>query len=246
MDRINFLLTEVALECLGNRFFDIYGDHSATLLNLVSADSLKQKSVVDDHESDLWCVLDMDKHAVRTKNQGLQIAAQSPRKRRASLSNKEEIDDPESLLVPMEKAPELTNYKPPAKINRRRFTMNLAQLQKQRKENPPPVPDCWKGKGSSVPEIKEKLRNDIKSSEYCWLCGEIVFFSVFTLLKCQNINNFDLLRCRIHRNAGIVKNARAKISAGSGCGYREIPERGGKGIVCSMQHIDSIHQIHTD
>lgn len=175
MDRINFLLTEVSLECLGNRFFDIYGDHHDGLLKLVSADSLQEKCTNADRDTELWQELDLDNYSFgpRKRNavlvQHKAVAAHSPRKRRASLSNKGDIDenDPESLLEPMQKAPASApkEYTPPAKINRRRATMNVSQLLKQRRESPLFGPENWKLKGLSPLEMKEKIRNDIKSSE---------------------------------------------------------------------------------
>lgn len=162
MDRINFLLTEVSLECLGNNFFDIYGEQSDTLLKLVSAESLQEKKVNADENTALWDVLGMEKHSVRLANHNTRVLQSPRRKRRASLSNQDDIDDvdPESLLVPMAKVPNA----PAAKINRRRFTINVSQIQKQRKQAAPSNAIKSKSKGTSVAEIKEKLRNDIKSS----------------------------------------------------------------------------------
>lgn len=69
MDRINFLLTEVSLECLGNRFFDVYGDQSETLLQLVSVDSLKPKDVNTDFKTALWDALAMQKTNCRVDDE---------------------------------------------------------------------------------------------------------------------------------------------------------------------------------
>lgn len=167
MDRINFLLTEVSLECLGNRFFDIYGDQSDTLLQLVSVDSLKPKDVNADFRTALWDALGLEKTAVRVADQ-VHIAKPLARKRRASFSGQNETDDidPESLLVPMQKAPEpFALPTAPAKVNRRRFTVNVSQLQKQTQKMLTPEKSP-KAKAGSVQDIVEHLRNDIKSSRF--------------------------------------------------------------------------------
>lgn len=131
MDVINFLLSEVALELLGNQFYDVYGVEHKTLGPLLSTEMTapptqyneKTCRLLNDISLSVFDVNDNTKFACPTKP--------AKRKRRASAteimdSNKgtpEEINvinDPESLLVPMA-AP--SKKQTAGRINRRRFTM---------------------------------------------------------------------------------------------------------------------------
>lgn len=138
MDKINFLLTEVSLECLGNKFFDIYGKQADTLLHLISAKTLESSSTSLDSESDLWKALTAEKepiiipkkiHIPRQHVNGSDLK----RKRRASCSiansDPDTSNDPESLLVPMACAPKA------AKISSRRSTISVQQIAKHRKQS---------------------------------------------------------------------------------------------------------------
>lgn len=130
MNTINFLLTEVSLECLGNKFFDVYGNQADSLLRLISANTLKPELTDADTETELWKSLTATKKKpkiiikpiVQTEPVGI-------RKRRASFSNTNNDADgnsePESLLVPM--APKA------AKIANRRSTISV-QLAKSRRQ----------------------------------------------------------------------------------------------------------------
>lgn len=142
MDKINFLITEVSLECLGNKFYDIHGNQLSSLLQMISATSLKPQATNLDDESALWHALTAEAPAVRTKSKVKAPETVTPiitktfkepvvpeRKRRASFSNAnnepDTSNDPESLLVPM--APKA------AKIARRRSTISVQQFAKNRK-----------------------------------------------------------------------------------------------------------------
>lgn len=61
MDKINFLITEVSLECLGNKFFDIYGNQANSLLRLISVSSLQPQPTDADAQSELWKSLTVEK-----------------------------------------------------------------------------------------------------------------------------------------------------------------------------------------
>lgn len=145
MDRINFLITEVSLECLGNKFFDIYGNQADSLLHLISANSLKAERTDVDDESSLWKSLTTKKKKkiiVPIEKKILpNIVTNESRKRRASFSNTNEepdtSNDPESLLVPM--APKA------AKIMNRRSTIAIQAVAKGRKQvTLPPGPKSRK------------------------------------------------------------------------------------------------------
>lgn len=108
MNQINFLLTEVSLECLGNKFFDVYGNQTESLLQLISANTLKSEPTNADTEKDLWKTLTIPKKRRNVTNIVRPVINEPivTRKRRASFSdtNKNESDgnnDNESLLVPM-------------------------------------------------------------------------------------------------------------------------------------------------
>lgn len=186
MDKINFLITEVSLECLGNKYFDIYGNQSDSLLRLISANSLKPGAIDEDKESDLWTSLTATEvtktNKVKSVNRRQAAAAaraaaaeavanvnKKPLKRRASFSIANETDaanEPESLLVPM--APKA------AKISNRRSTISV-QLAKSRNRTIPiainsipipmptrirrsiPVPEAVPLNSKSVAEIKQDL-----------------------------------------------------------------------------------------
>lgn len=133
MDRINFLITEVSLECLGNKFFDIYGKQTNSLLGLISLNSLSATNgTSSDSESDLWSSLTTERKSTnnnwtRPNKQRIVNKSAQGRKRRASISTtNNETDDPESLLVPMPSAPKA------AKISNRRSTIAV-QVAKNRK-----------------------------------------------------------------------------------------------------------------
>lgn len=121
MDKINFLITEVSLECLGNKFFDIYGNQANSLLKLISASSLRAESTNCDEETALWKALTAEKVKPTITKTFKQPIVVPERKRRASFSNadneQESSNDPESLLVPL--APKA------AKIARRRSTISV-------------------------------------------------------------------------------------------------------------------------
>lgn len=130
MNTINFLLTEVSLECLGNKFFDVYGNQADSLLRLISANTLKPESTDADTETELWKSLTATKKKPKiTFKPIVPTKAVGIRKRRASFSitnnDADGSNDPESLLVPM--------IPKAAKIANRRSTMAV-QLTKSRRQ----------------------------------------------------------------------------------------------------------------
>lgn len=129
MDKINFLITEVSLECLGNKFFDVYGNQAESLLRLISAGTLKPGTTDKDDETELWKSLTAPKKRARVTF-GTKVSDEPQRKRRASFSNTnneaEVSNDPESLLVPM--APKA------AKISNRRSTISVQLAKQTRKQ----------------------------------------------------------------------------------------------------------------
>lgn len=178
MDKINFLITEVSLECLGNKYFDIYGNQSDSLLRLISASSLKPGAIDEDRESDLWTSLTATEvtKTSKTKSVNRRQAASAaaaaaaaeaaanvnkkPMKRRASFSIANETDaanDPESLLVPM--APKA------AKISNRRSTISV-QLAKSRNRTIPIAIN-------SIP-MHTKTRRSITAPEAVQQCSKSV------------------------------------------------------------------------
>lgn len=177
MDKINFLITEVSLECLGNKFFDIYGKQNKSLLGLISVNTLKRDRTTDT-ESDLWTSLTTEKKPTIQKrihiNVKSDVVDEEPRrKRRASFSTtNNELDtsnDPEELLVPMTIAPKA------AKIAQRRSTISVQQPAKNRKPttvtahkirksdqsllNPKQVTP--KPYSAKIAEVKQNLKRDI-------------------------------------------------------------------------------------
>lgn len=163
MDRINFLLTEVSLECLGNKFFDIYGNQTDSLLNLISAESLRQKPSKSASESKLLKALNIDSFKYDNARKVQLPKLPVSRKRRMSLSDKDkpkEIQlEPETLLVPM-------NPPKSAKISNRRQTINVSQ--------PQAVPMRFRepnkfvnrpSKSLTAAELKHQLKRDINESK---------------------------------------------------------------------------------
>lgn len=155
MDRMNFLITDVTLECLGNKFFDVYGTQVDSLFRLISSNTLKVKPTDVDQESDLCQSLTAVDAPKRIKVKNLhrqaiaaaaaaqaqaEAAAKLPKtkqpKRRASFSmvnnETDTANDPESLLMPM--APKA------AKIANRRSTISV-QLAKARTKKPIVIAD---------------------------------------------------------------------------------------------------------
>ncbi|XP_031623926.1 uncharacterized protein LOC116341156 [Contarinia nasturtii] len=156
MDKINFLLTEVSLECLGNKYFDVYGQQTSSLLGLIGINSMRPRSTNVDNESDLWKSLAIDNSNPR-KTPNLPTASsvtnKIDKKRRASFSmeannESDTSNDPESLLVPMVCAPKA------AKIGNRRSTIAV-----QRKSTI--SPQKIRQRSKSIGEIKQDLRRDI-------------------------------------------------------------------------------------
>lgn len=166
MDKINFLITEVSLECLGNKFFDIYGNQTNSLLRLISASSLKPEPTNNDDESALWKALTVEKSKPIIPKT-FKAPTVPERKRRASFSNPniepDTSNDPECLLVPM--APKA------AKIATRRSTISV-QVAKNRRQVPSnllhsssnfkqQVFEAPPRNYSNIPEIKRNLKRDI-------------------------------------------------------------------------------------
>lgn len=181
MDRINFLITEVSLECLGNKFFDIYGNKTNSLLGLISVNTLKTEPTAEDCETDLWKSLTAEKKKIivekKILSQDSQVTNEPRQKRRASftITNNEPdtSNDPESLLVPM-------TIPKAAKISMRRSTISV-QMAKQRKLSMPPQPtksrkhaqiqhkqqpDTAERKQRTIPEIKQNLKRDINIRKF--------------------------------------------------------------------------------
>lgn len=174
MDKINFLVTEVSLECLGNKFFDVYGKQNKSLLGLVSYNSLRQGPTIEDSETDLWQSLTVEKKKpiIRKQIQIVEnhVPIEVKRKRRASFSTTnnepDTSNDPESLLVPMNAPPKA------AKISQRRSTISV-QLAKNRKVTVPvtlpisrqqtqiqQIDGVRKKKAKTIFEIKQNLKKD--------------------------------------------------------------------------------------
>lgn len=188
MDKINFLITEVSLECLGNKFFDIYGTQVDSLLRLISVNSLKPKPTDADNETDLYKSLKATEVFRRNKvknvnRQAAAAAAPEPvinkkqPKRRASFSTADNetdaANDPESLLMPM--APKA------AKIMNRRSTISVQLAKRNNKSNPiatnsekiqtkirkqtsVPVPSNPK----MVANIRKALERNSNARKYCF------------------------------------------------------------------------------
>lgn len=196
MDRINFLLTEVSLECLGNRFFDIYGDQSDTLLQLIEADSLKSKTMNADQNTALYRALAMES-TVRC-NQPV------ARKRRASFSN----NSSDVSLGLLEQTPADTIFAlptSPAKVTRRRFTVNVSQLHKQSLKMQSPV--GVRTNSASVQEIMDRLRNDIISSEFIAALS-VSFHAGFDIIFFLFMDEFY----RNYSHANNIADTRKKMS----------------------------------
>lgn len=171
MDRINFLLTEVSLECLGNKFFDIYGNQTDSLLNLVSAESLRPKPAKSASESKLLKALNIDPFKYEHARKIQLPKPSASRKRRMSLSDKDKTKEiqrePESLLVPMH---------PPksAKISNRRQTINISQPQMQRFKEPNKFINRQQlvPKPLTIGELKQQLKWDINDSK----CSLFIYY----------------------------------------------------------------------
>lgn len=130
MDLINFLLTEVSLELLGNKFYDVYGTEHDSLNHMLSMQSVKQTKNYDERSCQLLNALNMSIFDIREDEFLPPATKPGSRKRRASAT--EVLDktpvtpetypilDPESLLVPMV-APN-KRAATAGKISRRRFT----------------------------------------------------------------------------------------------------------------------------
>lgn len=181
MDKINFLVTEVSLECLGNKFFDVYGNQNSSLLGLISYTSLRKPSTVPENDTALWKSLTTERQQpfIEKRIQSVEKAVSNEprRKRRASCSTNNEpgeSDEPESLLVPMPVVPK------PAKIMQRRSTVS-AHLAKSRKMTSPiaqqkvrrqnqQTTEVVKGmKSMTVPEIKQNLKRDTNLRKYFFI-----------------------------------------------------------------------------
>lgn len=133
MDTVNFLLTEVSLELLGNTFYDVYGDKTNSLNYLVSRKSAKKKENYTERSSELLNALNFsifdvcaDVNVTNSADSNLKQLA-TLRKRRASVwtesSASMQTDTnavEESLLEPMIKTKSPINNA--RKITRRRFT----------------------------------------------------------------------------------------------------------------------------
>lgn len=144
MDVINFLLSEVALELLGNQFYDVYGVEHKTLGPLLSTEMTAQPTQYDEKTCRLLNDISVSVFDVNDNTKFVCPTKPAKRKRRASAteimdSNKgtrEEIsiiNDPESLLVPMA-AP--SKKQTAGRINRRRFTMLDSGAAQKRNSNP--------------------------------------------------------------------------------------------------------------
>lgn len=132
MDKINIMLSEVALELLGNKFYDIYGNQHESLNAILTTDALAVRSK-DYNERSCKLLNDLSVSIFDVHNSKSIIPNQSEpiRKRRASateildktLPPKKErtttTNDPESLLTPMISSKKLSGA---ARIGRRRFT----------------------------------------------------------------------------------------------------------------------------
>lgn len=131
MDVINFLLSEVALELLGNQFYDVYGVEHKTLGPLLSTEMTAPPPQYKERTCQLLNDISVSVLDVNEDTNFALPTKPAKRKRRASATEimdsskitNQEINlgtDPESLLVPMA-AP--SKKQTAGRISRRRFTM---------------------------------------------------------------------------------------------------------------------------
>lgn len=129
MDEINILLSEVALELLGNKFYDIYGMQHDGLGHLLTTEKSAPPEGYDEKTCPLLKNISVSVFDVQDHDFEMPAPKPAKRSRRASATDVFEkpiamepipINDPESLLVPME-APSKKGIG--GRINRRRFTL---------------------------------------------------------------------------------------------------------------------------
>lgn len=125
MDKISFLISEVTFKCLGNRFFDTFGNEHDNLMGLIRLESSKQVPSNAKDQCDLLTTLTTEKKpTIPNRNRAIDEnevkAVETKRKRRASTTGHNEPhtkNDPEELFVPMATVPKV------AKIEQRRSTI---------------------------------------------------------------------------------------------------------------------------
>lgn len=129
MDDINILLSEVAFELLGNKFYDIYGVQHETLQQLMTSEKTTAPEGYIEKTCPLLEAVTADISDDEPEHQ-FEVPALKPgkRNRRASATDVFEkpiametitINDPESLLMPMERG----KKGGAGRISRRRFTV---------------------------------------------------------------------------------------------------------------------------
>lgn len=116
MDQINFLLTEISFQLLGNTFYDIFGQQSPSLSRLVSMKSTRKQPNYVENDCTMIKALDLEINKGRKEKR-------QRRKRRASTTDIQtnEINHKNngvSLRVPVEKN-EISRV---GKITKRRYT----------------------------------------------------------------------------------------------------------------------------
>lgn len=167
MDKINFLITEVSLECMGNSFFDIYGNQTSSLIPLISASSLKPRATNADEQSALWKTMNKDQTRPFIPKT-FKAPAVPARKRRASFSNTnnepDTSNDPESLLVPMApKAAKIANRRQTVSVQLAKYQQKNGQSTANQKHQ---TPDASQKCFGSIREIKRNLKCDIDARKY--------------------------------------------------------------------------------
>lgn len=146
MDRINIMITEVAMELLGNKFYDIYGNSHRSLDKILSTNAMQRPTNYDEKTCQLLNDISVSIFDVCEDEFDEPAKPAATRKRRASATEILDksapkpdetvtINDPESLLMPMA----VPNKKAPAaaRIGRRRFTCLDSTPAKLKKSSSP-------------------------------------------------------------------------------------------------------------
>ena len=163
MDLINFLLTEVSLELLGNTFFDVFGQKSNGLNHLLSMKSAKVPEGYSERTSDLLNTLGLsifdlneDDFSESDEPNGPE-QPKKPRRLTESKSTGETVTkevEQESLLIPLRKT------SAPTQIRHRRKTVvdTRPTLKRQHVETGPSA--LHASKRPNTPNVVPKKKID--------------------------------------------------------------------------------------